>query len=126
MKFAKNPDPKKSAKVYGRGVRISTKSSVVVCRALSGMRLDKGKSFLQDMLDERRSISGKYYTNTTKSILDMVKSAEANAEAKGLDTESMIIHASAHTGFSFFRPRGWKRRRESAKVTNLQIVLEAR
>jgi hypothetical protein len=55
-----------------------------------------------------------------------VKSAEANAEASGLDTESLHIHATAHKGFMFYRPRGQKRRREQAKVTNLQVVLEAR
>ena len=126
MKYTKNPDPKKSARAYGRGIRVSTKSSITVCHAVSGMRLEKGKTFLQDILDQRRSISGKYYTNCTRSILDIIKSAEANAESKGLDTESMHILVTAHTGFSFFRPRGWKRRRESAKVTNLQIVLEAR
>ena len=126
MKFTRNPDPKKSARAYGRGIRVSTKSSITVCRAVSGMRLDKGKTFLQDILDQRRSISGKYYTNCTRSILDIIKSAEANAEAKGLDTESIHIFITAHTGFSFFRPRGWKRRREQAKVTNMQVVLEAR
>ena len=90
------------------------------------MRLEKGKSLLQDMLDQKRSLDGKYYTNTTRQLLNMLKSAEANAESKGLDTENLHIHATAHKGFSFFRPRGWKRRRERAKVTHLQVVLEAR
>ncbi len=126
MEYANKADRKKSARAFGRGLRISPKSSVTVCRSLTGMRLEKGKAFLQDLLDERKSIGGKYYTNATRSILDIVKSAEANAEGQGLDTESMHIHATAHRGFSFFRPRGWKRRREQAKVTNLQVVLEAR
>ena len=125
MRFAHTPNPKKSAKAYGRGVRVSTKSSITVCKAVSGMRLDKGKAFLQDLLDQRRSLSGKYYTKTSQEVLNMIKSAEANAEALGLDTESLHIRISAHTGFTFYRPRGWKRRREQAKVTNLQVVLEA-
>lgn len=126
MKFAFNPDKKKSARVYGRGTRVSTKSSVIVCRAVTGMRLEKGKAFLQDLLDQRRSLSGKYYTRTTKEILGLIRSAENNAESKGLDIENLHIHLTAHTGFTFYRPRGWKRRREQAKVTNLQVVLEAR
>jgi large subunit ribosomal protein L22 len=126
MRFTTNPNPKKSAKVYGRGIRVSTKSSIIVCKAIRGMRLEKGKSFLQALLDQKRSIAGKYYTNTTKQVLNLIKSAEANAEGKGLDTENLHIHVTAHTGFTFYRPRGWKRRREQAKVTNLQVVLEAR
>ena len=126
MKYAKKTDPKKSARVYGRGLRISRQSSVVVCKAVMGMKLDKGKTLLQDLLDQRRSLSGKYYTNATKEILNTIKSAESNAESLGLDTDKLHIHATAHKGFSFFRPRGWKRRREQAKVTNLQVVLEAK
>jgi ribosomal protein L22 len=126
MRYTRNPDKKKSAKAYGRGLRISTKSSEVVCKAIKGMRLEKGKALLQDLLDQKRSLSGKYYTNTTQQILNIIKSAEANAESQGLDTEILHIHATAHKGFTFYRPRGWKRRREQAKVTNLQVVLEAR
>jgi ribosomal protein L22 len=126
MKYAHNPDKKKSARVYGRGLRISTQSSGVVCKAVTGMRLEKGKALLQALLDQKRSLSGKYYTNATRHILSTVKSAEANAESKGLDPESLHIHASAHKGFTFYRPRGQKRRREQAKVTNLQVVLEAK
>ena len=126
MEFAYNAKKKKSAKAYGRGVRVSTKSSAIVCKAVTGKRLEKGKALLQDILDERRSLDGKYYTRTTKEILNMIKSAEANAESLGLDPENLHIHASAHKGFTFFRPRGFKRSREQAKTTNLQVVLEAR
>ena len=126
MKFARQANPKKSARAYGRGLRISTKSSAAVCKAVTGMRLEKGKSLLQDLLDEKRNLSGKHYTRTSREILNLIKSAESNAESQGLDPDSLHIHASAHKGFSFFRPRGWKRRREQAKVANIQIVLEAR
>jgi large subunit ribosomal protein L22 len=126
MPYTYNPNPNKSAQSYGRALRISTKGSVVVCRAVSGMRLEKGKALLQDLLDQKRSLSGKYYTNVAKQILNIIKSAESNAESKGLDTDRLHIHVSAHQGFTFYRPRGWKRRREQRKVTNLQIVLEVR
>jgi large subunit ribosomal protein L22 len=126
MKYSLNTDNKKSARAIGRGMRISTKSSVTVCRAVSGMRLERGKKLLQDLLDQKRSLSGKYYTNTTKGILDLIKSAEANAESKGIDPESLHIHAAANQGYTFYRPRRFKRRRERAKVTNLQVILEAK
>ncbi len=126
MTYAHDTDPKKSARAYGRGLSISSSSTAVLCRAVSGMRLERGKALLQDLLDQKRSLSGKYYTNTTRQVLNMVRSAESNAEIKGLDTEKLHIHASAHKGFTFYRPRGWKRRREKRKSTNLQVVLEAR
>jgi ribosomal protein L22 len=125
MKYAYRTDAKKSARAYGRGLSISTQSAGVVCRAVSGMRLEKGKAYLQDVIDGRRSIAGKHYTKATGEVLRMVKSAESNAEGSGIDTEKLHIRASAHDGFAFFRPRGWKRRREKRKATNLQVVLEA-
>jgi large subunit ribosomal protein L22 len=126
MPYAYNPDPKKSARAYGRGLAISTSGSAAVCRAISGMRTERGRALLQELLDRKRSLSGRYYTKAAREILAILKSAEGNAEGRGLDPEKLHIHASAHQGFTFFRPRGWKRRRERRKSTNLQIVLEAR
>lgn len=124
-KYAFNPEGK-SARVFGRGLRISQKSSVVVCRKVTGMRSDKARQLLQNMVSQKQSLDGKFYTNTSKEVLNLIESAEKNADSKGLDTEKLYVHASAHKGFSFFRPRGWKRRREQRKVTNLQVVLVQR
>ena len=85
--------------------------------------MEKGKNLLQALIDQKRDLDGKYYTNTTKHILDIVKSAESNAEFKGLDINKMIIFASAHTGFTFMRPRRLKMRRTRRKITNIQVVL---
>lgn len=125
-RYAYNPDPKKSAKTFGRGSRISQRSSNVVCSKISGMSLDKGRSFLMNLLIQKESIGGKYYTNVTKELLNLLRSAESNAEFKGLDPGKLMIHASAHTGFTFYRPRNWKRRMEKRKITNVQLVLEER
>ncbi len=121
--YALKLNPKKSAKVYGRALRISTKSSVTVCKAISKKNLQKGKILLQDIMLKKRSLNGKYYTNTTKEILSLLGSAEANAEFKGLDTSRMIIYASAHKGFGFMRPRRLKLRGMRRKMTNVQVVL---
>ncbi|MCX6818120.1 MAG: hypothetical protein NTU57_04655 [Candidatus Aenigmarchaeota archaeon] len=123
LKYALELNPKKSARAYGRSLSISTKSSVIICRVISGMNLIKGKSLLDDLLNGKRNLEGKFYTNTTKEILSLLKSAESNAEFKGLDTTRMIIYASAHQGFTFYRPRRTKMKRMQKKVTNVQIVL---
>jgi large subunit ribosomal protein L22 len=123
LKYSLNLNPKKSAKAYGRSLNISTKSSVAVCRTISGMNIVKAKKLLQDIREQKISLDGKYYTNTTSEILDLLKSAESNAEFKGLDTTRLVVFASAHKGFTFFRPRRTKMRRTQKKVTNVQIVL---
>jgi len=123
MPYSLNPKPKKSARVYGRGLRISPKSSVVVCRTITGRHLLKGKGILTRILEKKESLDGKHYTNTTKAILDLLKSAESNAEFKGLAKEKLIIHASAHKGFRYMRPRKFKARRQMRKISNIEIVL---
>ncbi len=121
--YATKMSPKKSAKAYGRALRISTKDSVILCREINRKNLQKGRRMLEDLLQKKRDIKGKYYTNSAKEILSILNSAEANAEFKGLDTGRMIIHASAHQGFGFMRPRRLKLRGTKRKMTNIQIVL---
>ena len=125
-KYAYDSDPKKSSRVYGRGLRISDKFSRIVCSRITVMNLDRGKRFLLGLLIQKESIGGKYYTNVTKELINLIGSAESNAEFKGLDPKRLFIHASAHQGFTFYRPRGWKRRREKRKTANIQLVLEER
>ena len=123
LKYAFNPKTTKFSRAYGSSLSISTKNSIRLCRKLSGMNIRKGKRFLENLLSEKQSLGGKYYTNAASEISSLLKSAETNAEFKGLDTERLIIHASAHKGFTFFRPRRMKMRRDKKKVTNIQVVL---
>ena len=60
------------------------------------------------------------------TYIQQLEDRTRQASLLGLDPENLHIHISAHKGFTFYRPRGWKRRRERRKVTNLQVVLEAR
>lgn len=125
-KYAYNPKPEKSVRVYGRGLRISRKSSVTVCRAITGKSLDKGKALLAGLLTRTRNLRGKYYTNVAKELDRLLNSAVSNAEFKGLEPGKLFIHASAHKGFTFRRSRRFKMRGERRKVSNIQIVLEER
>ena len=124
LRYARSPKPEKSAKVYGRNLRISRKSSVIVCKALTGLSLEKGNKLLENLITQKQSLDGKYYTNVSKQLSKLIAQAENNAEFKGLDTSRLIIHASAHKGFTFWRPRRFKLRRRKRKMTNIQIVLE--
>jgi ribosomal protein L22 len=124
IKYALNPKPDKSVKVYGRGLRISRKNSTEVCRAISGKPLPKAMALVQRLVDGKQNLDGKFYTAASSEILDLLKSAQANTESKGLDAERMLVRASAHQGFRFYRPRRFKMRRQRRKVTNIQIVLQ--
>jgi ribosomal protein L22 len=75
------------------------------------------------MLSQTRDIDGRYYTNAATEILMLLKSAENNAEVKGLAAERLVVSASAHQGFTMFRPRRFKNRRQRRKVTHVQVVL---
>lgn len=125
-KYAYNPDKKKSVRVSGRDLRISTKSSVKVCREITGMNLVKGRRLLRDIVSQKESLDGKYYTKISKNLLDLLDSAENNAEVKGMEPGKMIIHATAHKGFRFSRNRRFKLVRQKRKATNIQLILEAK
>lgn len=126
LRYAFNPNKEKSARAYGRALRISRRSSSILCSELRGMNLVKGTRLLNDLVSKKRSLNGKYYTNTAKGMLDLLGSAQANAEAKGLDPDKLSIYASAHKGFTFWRSRRFKMGRQKRKICNLQVVLMQR
>ncbi len=125
-KYAFNPDPKSSVRVYGRGLRVSGRSSALICRKVSGMSLEKAKRLLENLVSQKQSLDGKYYTNASKELLGLLKSGESNAENKGLDASRLLVHASSHKGFTYMRPRRLKLRGMQRKMTNLQVVLMER
>lgn len=109
-----------------KSVDISLKNSLIVCDAIRSKNVDKTKRFLQDLLSQKKSIEGKYYTKTVKKILEVLEAAEANAKQKNLDAEKLFVKiAKADRGEKFIRPKSRaKFRGREAKVTNIEIVLE--
>ncbi len=108
--------------------RISLKHALVLCKQLKGKRTAKARRLLEDLIAGTRSINGKYYTNASKKLLELLKTAEANAAQKGLDAEKLFVAAArANKGRTFIRPRSRaKLRGRRAKATNVEIVLEER
>ena len=119
----------KKSQVFGNAkftdARISLKSSKIICKELRGKRLSKSKMLLNDLLDEKKNLNGKYYTKTVKKILEILTNAEANAVAKGLDDERLFIYSiNADKGRTFIRPRSkMSRRGERAKMTHIEIIV---
>jgi len=140
-------DPESTVKASGRELRISHKAAREICNTIKGMRLEQAKRFLRLVVAKKQPIpfkrfrkkvghkgqlqkadAGKYPVKAAKHILKILDNAEANAENKGLDTESLkIIHASAYPGMKIkrYQPRAFGRASPKFEtLTHVEIVLE--
>jgi large subunit ribosomal protein L22 len=128
------------AKAVGVSLPISRKQSVNVCRMIKGMNVQKAKTLLEQVTKLKKAVpmtkynwntghkagmaAGSYTVNTATHILQILKSAEANAQFKGLSTGNLVIrHASAQTGPTTYNNG---RSRTEAKRAHIEIVLEER
>ena len=102
----------KTARSKGSYLRVHFKNTRETAAALSGMPLQKAFSYLDDVVDHKQCVpfrrfnggvgrtpqanafkwtQGRWPVKSVKFLRDLLKNAEANADAKGLDTESVII-----------------------------------
>ncbi len=125
-------------KAVGRSLDISTKHSVEVCSFIRGKTLQNAKKLLNEVIGKKRAVpykrykrelphrpgmaSGRYPVKTCMGILNILKSAEANAQFKGLGVNDLVIrHISAQRGPT---TRHFGRRRTMSKRTHLEVVVE--
>jgi large subunit ribosomal protein L22 len=108
--------------------RISLKHSVILCKRIKGAKLNRAKKFLQNLIDKKENIDGKYYTKASKQILNLLEDAGTNAKQKGMDEDKLFVKtAKADKGFTFVLPKTRaKFRGRRGKVTNLTVVVEER
>lgn len=143
MGYSLEVDEETTAKAYGNELPISPKKAREVCRALRRKPLEEAKELLEDVIARRRPIpygrynkqvahqrgiaGGGYPVRVSRAILRLLESAEANAEYKGLDAETMVVdHISAYRGrpIQSFRPRAYGRNaRWFKETTNVEVVL---
>lgn len=129
-----------SAKVSGRNLSISTKHAVVISNYIRGKKLSWAKKKLAEVLEYKTAVpftvhnkkighrkghvsSGRYPINATKEVIALLNSVEANAQNKGLDTESLVISSIIPNHAS----RPWhygRQRRTRMKRTHLEIIVE--
>lgn len=140
-------DPDRTVKASGRELRVSPKAAREVCKALKGMRLDKAKEFLEAVAEKKKAVpfrrhrkkmahrrglqkadAGKYPVKTARKILEVLESAEANAEFRGFNIERLrIIHASAYPGMKIrkYIPRAFGRMTPYFNtLCHVEVVLE--
>jgi large subunit ribosomal protein L22 len=114
----------RSSRAMGMELHISPKHAREICRTLRGMRVDRAKAYLEDVIALKRAVpfkryarnvahrhglvkadAGRYPQKAARAVLNVLENAAANAEYKGLDTEQMrIYHAGTLKGRTI---RGW-------------------
>ncbi|PWN44357.1 putative RPL17A-ribosomal protein L17.e [Ceraceosorus guamensis] len=102
----------KTVKSRGSYLRVHFKNTRETAAAVSGMKLSKALTYLGDVSDHKRCIpfrrfnggvgrtqqakefktsQGRWPVKSIKFLTNLLKNAEANAEAKGLETEDLVI-----------------------------------
>ena len=105
-------------------LHISPKHAREICRTLRGMRANKARAYLEDVIALKRSIpfkryarnvahrhdlvgwdAGRFPEKAAKAVLVVLDNALANAEYKGMESDKMkIFHAGTLKGRTI---RGW-------------------
>lgn len=126
------------AKAVGVGLPISSKQSREICAKIRGLKVDKAKNFLEEVISFKAAVPYKRYNRSIphrkvigpgrfpvkacKNILSIVKSAEANAQFKGLSIKNLFVkHVSAQKGSKTIR---YGRLHNKTKKTHIEVVLE--
>lgn len=104
-------------------LNVSLKDAKVICRVIRKKKLSQVKRLLDDLLAQRRSLKGKYYTKTVRGIREILENCEKNAEYLGLDKDRLFVYASAHKGPTLWRPRRKADFGNIMKSTNVEIIL---
>ncbi len=136
-------------KASARDLRVSFKEMVELVRELRGRSLEDARRILEDVISLRRPVpfkrykkgvghrrqlqgwkAGRYPVKAAKLVMKLLKSAEANAEQKGLDTERLFIrHIAAQQGPKLrrFFPRAFGRATPKIEqLVHVEVVLEER
>jgi len=111
------------AKALGNNLSISEKDAEIICAVIRGKKLSTVRRLLNDIVDERRSLKGKYYTFATTEILQLLESCAANARSKGMDEGKLFVHASAHHGVNVRRRRKKAKFGSRLKRTHVELML---
>ena len=131
-----------SAKAVGINLGISTKVAIEICNHIRGRKVSVSKKILNEAIELKTAIpftrftdgvghrrgkigAGRYSPTASKAILEIIESAEANAQYKGFNTTNLVIkHLSAQKGAGQWRYG--RKRRQKMKQTHIEVVVEER
>jgi large subunit ribosomal protein L17e len=105
-------EPAKSARARGAYLRVSFKNTRETAQAINGWKLQRAVTFLENVKEHKEAVPMRRYAGSTgrtaqgkqfgvskarwpvksaEFLLGLLKNAEANADAKGLDTGALIV-----------------------------------
>ncbi len=131
--------PENSAKAYGVGLTISRKQAIEVCKFIRNKPVEKAKKMLESVIKMERPVpftrymhnighrkgdltAGRYPTKTCVEVLKLIKSAESNAQYKGLSSANLFVdHIRVQQGPQTLR--GSRQGRVKAKRTHVEVIL---
>jgi large subunit ribosomal protein L22 len=142
--YTATADPDTTAKALGRELTISPKLSREVAGMVRGMKVDKAIQALEDVVALKRPVPlkrynkrvshkqgvgpGRYPEKVAKAFLNVIQSAVANAEYKGLDVDSMVlmtITVSRGRTIPGHMPRAHGRATQwNQETVNLEVIIE--
>lgn len=103
---------------------VSPKSSLIICRAINRKKFTDAKKILEDLVSEKQSLDGKFYTKTANEILQLLSAAEKNAVARGFEISKLQLFISSHKGAKLYRTRRKRTFGYQLKSSNVQVVLK--
>lgn len=127
------------ARAHGVSLPISTKVAVEMANFLRGRTTKKALAILEEVLEKKTAIPfkrftdgvghrpgkvgpGRYPQKASQEFIKLIKQVEANAEAKTLGDNLVIVHLSANKASKPMR-QGRQRRRQF-KRTHVQIIVQ--
>lgn len=142
--YTATADPDTSAKAIGKEMPISPKFTREICGMVRGMKVNKAISTLEGVIaletpvplkrynkrvSHKQGVGpGRYPKKAAAAVLGVIKSAVANAEYKGLNTDDMVIRTISasrgrvtpgHMARAHGRATEWNQ-----DTVNLEVIIE--
>ncbi len=134
----KDYDKDHMARAAGLALPISVKFSVEICRYIKNKNVRLAKKMLQDVIDKKKAVPfrrynsdlshktkigpGRFPEKASKEFIRLIENVEANAQFKGLASNLVITHISAHNA-----GKSWhygRKSRRKMKRANIEIFVE--
>ena len=142
--YTATADPDTSAKAIGKEMPISPKFTREICGLIRGMKVNKAIDTLEGVIaletpvplkrynkrvSHKQGVGpGRYPKKAAAAVLGVIKSAVANAEYKGLNTDEMVIRTitasrgrvtPGHMARAHGRATEWNQ-----DTVNLEVIIE--
>lgn len=142
--YTATADPDTSAKAIGKEMPISPKFTREICGMIRGMKVNKAIDTLEGVIaletpvplkrynkrvSHKQGVGpGRYPKKAAAAVLGVIKSAVANAEYKGLNTDDMVVRTitasrgrvtPGHMARAHGRATEWNQ-----DTVNLEVIIE--